>query len=445
MLSCCRDADITPLVSESPVGIASGAVRRVGQILLVLVLLSAAPTPAAPPTEEVFRRFADAVLQIRVTERESGAKAVVGSGFYADAGGRIVTNYHVIAKAVLYPDRYVVERIDRQGSAETVSLEAIDAVHDLAVVRGLSRARVVLSLAGAAPVQGARLYAMGNPLDLGLSIVEGTYNGLLQHSLYQRLHLTGALNPGMSGGPTLTERGALVGVNVRSAGEQVSFLVPATFVRGVLEQARRRPEPPPGWIDVVREQLLAHQEAYFATLLAVDPIPTVTMEGFVLPGKLAPFLRCWGDAQRDETDPYDVVGQECASDDYAFVSDRLLSGVVRYRHHVLTTTELNTFQMYALASEHFGAHYGSYFGDEEEVTAFVCRPRLVRHESVSMKAAVCLRGYRRMPGLYDAVLRVVVLGSGDRVAESAVALSGVSTATVEHVVRRYLGVIGRVP
>jgi len=60
-------------------------VRRAGQLLLVLVLVRAAAAPAAPPTEDVFRRFADAVLQIRVTERESGAKAVVGSGFYADA------------------------------------------------------------------------------------------------------------------------------------------------------------------------------------------------------------------------------------------------------------------------------------------------------------------------------------------------------------------------
>lgn len=411
------------------------------RLVLACLLVGICPAAARPSTEDVFRRFADGVLQIRVSERGSGAKAVIGSGFFADAAGHIVTNYHVISKVVLYPDRYLVERIDRHGGAEAVELVGLDAVHDLAVVRGASRPPTFLPPIRTPPEQGTRLYAMGHPLDLGLSIVEGTYNGALQYSLYQRLHLTGSINPGMSGGPTITARGEVVGINVRSAGEQVGFLVPMTFARSLLDRTVRRADPRPAdWIAVVGQQLLAHQETYFATLLAAEPVPTVTIEGFVLPGKLAPFLHCWGDADRHQSKPYAVVGQECASDDYTFVSDRLLSGVVRYRHQVLTSSELNTFQFHALETDYFGSHYGSYFGDEEEVTAFRCRPRLLRNGEVPLKAAICLRAYRRLPGLYDAVLKVAVLGS-NRGAESAIALSGVTTATVERVVRRYLGVI----
>ena len=58
---------------------------------------------------------------------------------------------------------------------------------------------------------GARLYSIGNPHDLGISIVEGTHNGLLRHTLYPRIHFTGPINPGMSGGPTITPEGAVVG------------------------------------------------------------------------------------------------------------------------------------------------------------------------------------------------------------------------------------------
>ena len=58
-----------------------------------------------------------------------------------------------------------------------------------------------------------------------------------------------------------------------------------------------------------------------------------------------------------------------------------------------------------------------------------------------MKVALCLRAYRRLPGLYDAVLRAAVLGARTRGAETSLALSGVSAATVQRVVGRYLGVI----
>jgi hypothetical protein len=46
-----------------------------------------------------------------------------------------------------------------------------------------------------------------------------------------------------------------------------------------------------------------------------------------------------------------------------------------------------------------------------------------------------------MPGLYDAVLKAAVIGASTRGAETALALSGVSAATVQRVVGRYLGVI----
>ena len=56
------------------------------------------------------------------------------------------------------------------------------------------------ALAGRLP-KGERIYAMGNPLDLGFTIVEGTYNGLVDKSYDERIHFSGAINPGMSGGP----------------------------------------------------------------------------------------------------------------------------------------------------------------------------------------------------------------------------------------------------
>ena len=112
---------------------------------------------------------------------------------------------------------------------------AIDVANDLALVRVDHHDQPFFefderAVHGELP-KGERLYSMGNPLDLGFTIVEGTYNGLVDRSYNERVHFSGALNPGMSGGPTVTAEGLVVGINVakRMGGELVSFLVPARF------------------------------------------------------------------------------------------------------------------------------------------------------------------------------------------------------------------------
>ena len=96
------------------------------------------------------------------------------------------------------------------------------------------------ALAGKLP-KGERLFAMGNPLDLGFTIVEGTYNGLVDYSYNERIHFSGALNPGMSGGPTVTADGRIAGINVaKQIARRARELSRAGAPRGgAVETARR--------------------------------------------------------------------------------------------------------------------------------------------------------------------------------------------------------------
>ena len=57
-------------------------------------------------------------------------------------------------------------------------------------------------------------------------MIPGTYNGITAHSVYERIHFSGSVNPGMSGGPVLNQSGQVIGVNVATAGNQLGFLVP---------------------------------------------------------------------------------------------------------------------------------------------------------------------------------------------------------------------------
>ena len=49
---------------------------------------------------------------------------------------------------------------------------------------------------------------------------------------------SGSLNPGMSGGPTLNEQGSVIGVNVATSGNEISFLVPAQYLAIILERLK---------------------------------------------------------------------------------------------------------------------------------------------------------------------------------------------------------------
>ena len=413
---------------------------RVAKGLVVLVALApwSAPGQTTDRGEEVFRRYADRVVIIQVVELGSGAKAQVGSAFYVSPRGHLITNYHVVANVVHEPTRYRAELVSPDGPNEPVSIEAVNVVDDMAVVRAARAPVSHFELRPAEAAHGARLYSFGNPFDLGIAIVEGTHNGLLKHTLYPRIHFSGPLNPGMSGGPTITPNGSVIGVNVSTAGNEVSFLVPHERAVTLLTRAL---EPdyhaPPSLLPLVAQQLLAYQDAYVGTLFA-DGGEEVRLGPYRLPTRPAPFFNCWADAERSENVPYDAVTHECSTDDYVFVSRDHASGIVEFRHRFFESDELNRFQFAALASEAFqGSEWVSRAGDED-VTPFRCSTRNVEQGGLRLRSVFCVRRYRKLEGLYDAVLRAVTISPGRHGFVTTLTLSGVSGENAERVARRYL-------
>jgi serine protease Do len=285
--------------------------------------------------------------------------------------------------------------------------------------------------------QGSRLYSLGHPSDLGLSIVEGTYNGLLQHTLYPKIHFTGSINPGMSGGPTITHDGRVIGINVSTMGNQVSFLVPAERAIALLERAvGQPPAEPAALLGQVGRQIVAYQNVYLDGMFAGEG-KTVELGPYRAPTEPAPFFRCWGNANRRPELQYQTITHSCSTDDYLFIAGDQESGVIDLTHELITSTSLNRSR--------FGALYSSVFGDdntpagvEEHVTSWRCRTRNVRNETTPLRATLCVRRYRKLDGLYDAVLQTAVLGRRDSGLVSTLTLSGVSHENIQSLTTRYL-------
>ena len=405
---------------------------------LLLFTGDSASAQTAASTPDIFRQYSEHVVRIEVVEIGSAAKASIGTGFYATQRGDIVTNYHVISKLIHAPERYRIEVTNAKGQTGPVSVVGLDVVYDLAVLRGGPPSKGFLKLETTQVQQGARLYSLGHPRDLGLTIVEGTYNGLLQHTLYPKVHFTGSLNPGMSGGPTLLQDGKVIGVNVATEGEQISFLVPVERAIALLERtAQSEIRPAASFLAEVGRQIDAYQAAYLSGMFASSK-PTVTLGPYQLPTRPAPFFRCWADALYRKELPYVAVTHDCSTDDYMFVSSQQSSGIIRFSHHLFSTEELDPLRFFALYSAQFQAASVATAGNEEEVTPFRCETRNVRVQSGKIRAVLCVRQYVKLPGLYDAVFRAATIGSRNVGLVSTLSLSGVSFENVQTLTRRYM-------
>jgi serine protease Do len=388
-------------------------------------------------TSVVFSRYADRVVKIQVIETGSAAKSTIGSGFFVSGSGHLVTNYHVISKLIHDPERYRAELIDVTGSMHPIGVLGVDVVHDLAVLGSEVRPRAHFSLGRVRVAQGNRLYSLGHPEDLGLSIVEGTYNGHLPHTRHPRIHFTGSLNPGMSGGPTIADDGRVIGINVATAGNQLSFLVPVERAAALLDQVLDPgDEPPARTLEQVGRQLRDHQDVYLRDMFAGEA-KMVELGPYRLITEPAPFFRCWADATRRQELPYEKVRHHCSTDDYLFIAGDQSTGVVDLEHEMISTRKLNSSQFFSLYTNVF-TNDNTPGGQEEHVTSWRCGTRNVRNASLPMRAVLCLRRYRKLGELYDGVLKVAVLGRDDSGLVSTLTMSGVTFENVDRLARRYL-------
>jgi S1-C subfamily serine protease len=401
------------------------------------------PLPVAtlsPATHELFERIKARVAQVRIIERRSGTKSSIGSGFFVSAEGHAITNYHVISSIVHHPEDYTAElvRDGKDTEAVPVRLLDVDVVHDLAVIQLGEPVKDWFELEAREPPQGTRLYAMGNPHDLGTTIVEGTYNGLVQDSLYEKVHFSGAINPGMSGGPTVTGEGRVVGVNVATMGNQLGFLVPVPHARALLERARQVKESSPATLlAVVGTQLLDNQQRITERLLA-SPLPTQLLGEYQVPGRWRPFLKCWGDTPHVPENPYTITSYQCSSEEDIYLSADHRTGVVAYDHAYVSSDKLGPLRFSSLYSATFGNDGGGVEATKEDVTNFRCKVEFVKVGGIPVRAALCLRAYKKLPGLYDLSLRAATLNASTSGVQTSLDLAGFSADNARALARHYL-------
>jgi len=157
----------------------------------------------------------------------------VGSGFFINNDGYIVTNQHVVSDA----NEIRVLTYDKQEiPAELIGESKL---HDVALIK-VSITHDVLILADSSTLQvGKKVIAIGNPLGLSFTVTQGIVSALNRvgpNGFREYIQTDVPLNPGNSGGPLIDGNGKVIGMNNFKAGgaENIGFALESNAIRQVI-------------------------------------------------------------------------------------------------------------------------------------------------------------------------------------------------------------------
>jgi hypothetical protein len=207
--------------------------------------LLAASTARSEELVDLVKKVEPSVVRIDTKSRSGGG---TGSGVIVDARGIVLTNHHVVEEA-----QQVTVTLRSGDVLKSPGFLAVDAKHDLAIIQidAVDDSRV-MPLAKALPSVGERVAAFGNPQGLSFSASEGIVSGIrnggeLREALGNELlnflgyadtsiwiQTTAPISPGNSGGPLVTMKGQLVGLNTWHAqGQNLNFAICLDDIRRI--------------------------------------------------------------------------------------------------------------------------------------------------------------------------------------------------------------------
>jgi len=184
---------------------------------------------------EVYEQAAASTVVVKNTDT-AAKKQNTGSGVVL-GDGQVVTNCHVIKNAKVLS----VRTMNKEYPA---SLQYADWPRDLCSlhVAGLDVPTVLLGNSKTLKV-GAKVYALGTPKGLALTLSDGIVSGFRERKGGRFIQTTAAISRGSSGGGLFDENGALIGLTTffMADGQNLNFALPIEWVNELAQRSTLDP------------------------------------------------------------------------------------------------------------------------------------------------------------------------------------------------------------
>lgn len=219
-----NDFDTNDLIAEPQPGRSEGQLYYTAELPISTI-------------EKCVDAFSEAVVKV-------SSPAGMGSGFFINEDGYLITNYHVIERETKI-DVTMFQKAKNgfeKKEFKKVKIEAINPFIDLALLKveevGDTKAKFVYLGDTNRIKVGEKVFAIGNPLGLERTVTDGvisTKNRAFQGLIY--IQTNADINPGNSGGPLFNLAGEVVGVTnmgyIFYGG--LGFAIPINYVKHFIE------------------------------------------------------------------------------------------------------------------------------------------------------------------------------------------------------------------
>jgi len=388
----------------------------------------------------LFKQFSQSIFQVRIIDINSGSQFSIGTGFLVGNGSLIATNYHVVSSLIEKPEQYQAE-IDINSNKYYLDIISFDVINDLAVLRTKNSVDLgePLILSDEPLSKGTLLYSIGNPHDIGMTVVEGTYNGLVEHRFIESIHFSGSVNPGMSGGPTIDGQGKVVGINVATSGEQIGFLVPVDKLYKLLNDLNSINNYPP--YDLMEKQITFFSDRVIDELLK-DQWPIENMGKAQVFSQISSQMSCWGNSEEHKKLHLTTISKGCANKDRVYISPTFDVGFFGYEFEHYQVEQWSPAIFYRYLSHRTANGEPGNNADKENVTNYVCQSDIIDKAdfAFSRKVNYCVRSYKKINNLYDVFYISVSIDKKNTALMEHYTLSGVTSVSANRFLQRFIEV-----
>lgn len=388
--------------------------------LLGLIILSG--NVYANTATNLFKKIKKSVYLVKTAMKINSPKVSYGSGFAISKDGLIITNYHVIFSVLNDKNNENKVFVEINGKDYLAKILNIDIIHDLALLKITGPKLPRLKISTKVVSRGEKIFSIGVPKDLSMSINEGNYNGIINQSPYEQIHMSTTLNSGMSGGPTIDEKGNIIGVNVAylKNSQNISFAIPSKYILKLLKNKNNNKFVMNNkkFHAILKKQIIDVQESLTQNIFLKHKNKEKRenkLGGWSLPTP-SKNLKCWSQ-NASKFDPSVKIGQQfCNMISGLYVDEETYTGNFDINYFSIENKLRNLWQYYYFLYNFYnfeGEVFDDYFTNQMvSITIPDCREEVVINKyKIPFKVNYCIKGYVNIPGIYDVKFKAINLST----------------------------------